>query len=256
MADFNPSDDGYGIKSGNTSGANTAEKLLGTRNSGTSYSMIESGYGGASQIHYIGPRPITAVNYFSINRAHMIFDLSSASGTVTAATLKVYAATADAGGTINNGQKFYVVGHDYGGDLNAAADDVNPTNNTTGDWTSTSVPTYSSEITVNGVSVGDLISVTLNSDAITEINNQLASGDFDIGLVGNDDYKADFTISTYADSYGYNGVRIYSVDTSTSGYRPVLELNYADASAATGTRSKFQCTGGKLRIVSGKFSIQ
>ena len=62
MADFSPSDDGYGIKSGNTSGANTAEKLLGSRNSGTSYSMIESGYGGASQIHYIGPRPIVGVN--------------------------------------------------------------------------------------------------------------------------------------------------------------------------------------------------
>ena len=256
MADFSPSDDGYGIKSGNTSGANTAEKLLGSRDYGTSYSMIESGYGGASQIHYIGPRPIVGVNYYSIIRAHMIFDLSGAdAGTIESATLKVYASTADSGGTINNGQKFYVVGHDYGGDLNGVADDINPTNNTTGDWTSTSVPTYSSEITVDGVSVGDEISVTLNSDAITEINNQLASGDFDIGLVGNDDYKADFTISTYTDNtFGYNGVVIYSQDASTSGYRPVLELNYADAPA--GPRSKIQLTGGKLRIVSGKFSIQ
>ena len=72
MADFSPSDDGYGIKSGNTSGANVAEKLLGTRNSGTSYSMIEAGYGGASTTHYIGPRPITAVNYFSINRQQLL----------------------------------------------------------------------------------------------------------------------------------------------------------------------------------------
>ena len=256
MADYTPSDDGYGIKSGNTSGANVAEKLLGSRNNGTSYSMISGGYGGASQTHYIGPRPITAVNYFSINRAHMIFDLSSASGTVTAATLKVYAYGNDVGGTINNGQKFYVVGHDYGGDLNNVSDDVNPTNNTTGDWTSTSVPTYSSEITVNGVSVGDLISVTLNSDAITEINNQLASGDFDIGLVGNDDYKADFTISTYADSYGYNGVRIYSVDTSTSGYRPVLSLTVGGGEAtvpATGPL-KIQA-GAKVKITSGKLLI-
>ena len=255
MADFSPSDDAYGIKSGNTSGANVAEKLLGSRNNGTSYSMVSGGYGGASQSHYIGPRPITAVNYFSLNRAHMIFDLSSVSGTVTAATLKVYAATADAGGTINNGQKFYVVGHTYGGALSGVSGDVNPTNNTTGDWTSTSVPTYSSEITVNGVSQGDLISVTLNSDAITAINSAVGSGDFDIGLVGNDDYKADFTISTYTDNtFGYNGVQIYSQDASTSGYRPVLELNYADAPA--GPRSKIQLTGGKLRIVSGKFSIQ
>ena len=186
----------------------------------------------------------------------MIFDLSGAdAGTIESATLKVYASTADSGGTINNGQKFYVVGHDYGGDLNNVSDDVNPTNNTTGDWTSTSVPTYSSEITVNGVSQGDLISVTLNSTAISAINSAVGSGDFDIGLVGNDDYKADFTISTYTDNtFGYNGVVIYSQDASTSGYRPVLELNYADAPA--GPRSKIQLTGGKLRIVSGKFSIQ
>ena len=257
MADFNPSDDGYSIKSGNTAGSNVAEKLLGSRNNGTAYTMIETGYGGASTSHYIGPRPITAVNYFSINRAHMIFDLSSASGTVTAATLKVYAATADAGGTINNGQKFYVVGHDYGGDLNNVSDDVNPTNNTTGDWTSTSVPTYSSEITVDGVSVGDLISVTLNSTAISAINSAVGSGDFDIGLVGNDDYKADFTISTYGDGFGYNGVQIYSVDTSTSGYRPVLSLTVGGGEAtvpATGPL-KIQA-GAKVKITSGKLLIK
>ena len=258
MADFNPSDDGYGIKSGNTSGANVAEKLLGTRNSGTSYSMIESGYGGASQIHYIGPRPIVGVNYYSILRAHMIFDLSGAdAGTIESATLKVYASTADSGGTLNNGQKFYVVGHDYGGDLNSAADDINPTNNTTGDWTSTSVPTYSSEITVDGVSVGDEISVTLNSDAITEINSVLGSGDFDIGLVGNDDYKADFTISTYADSYGYNGVRIYSVDTSTSGYRPVLSLTTGAPPAQTiVTIPTLGINSGQLNVKGGKLVIK
>ena len=247
MADFSPSDDGYGIKSGNTSGANTAEKLLGSRNNGTSYSMIESGYGGASQLHYIGPRPIVGVNYYSILRAHMIFDLSSASGTVTAATLKVYAYTTDGGGTINNGQKFYVVGHDYGGDLNAAADDVNPTNNTTGDWTSTSVPTYSSEITVDGVSQGDLISVTLNSDAITAINSAVGSGDFDIGLVGNDDYKADYTISTYNDGFGYNGVTIYSQDASTSAYRPVLSLTVGEVEVIVPAR---------LRIKSGTMNLK
>ena len=254
MADFSPSDDAYGIKSGNTSGANTAEKLLGSRNNGTSYSMIEAGYGGASTSHYIGPRPITAVNYFSINRAHMIFDLSSASGTVTAATLKVYAATADAGGTINNGQKFYVVGHTYGGALSGVSSDVNPTNNTTGDWTSTSVPTYSSEITVNGVSVGDLISVTLNSDAITAINSAVGSGDFDIGLVGNDDYKADYTISTYGDGFGYNGVRIYSQDTSTSAYRPVLTIDITSPDPEI--RKTINIVGGSMRIKGGKVILK
>ena len=255
MADFNPSDDGYGIKSGNTSGANTAEKLLGSRNNGTAYTMIETGYGGASTSHYIGPRPITAVNYFSINRAHMIFDLSGAdAGTIESATLKVYAATADAGGTINNGQKFYVVGHDYGGDLNNVSDDVNPTNNTTGDWTSTSVPTYSSEITVNGVSAGDLISVTLNSTAISAINSAVGSGDFDIGLVGNDDYKADFTISTYGDGFGYNGVQIYSVYTSTSAYRPVLTLDITSPDPEI--RKTINIVGGSMRIKGGKVILK
>ena len=255
MADYTPSDDGYGIKSGNTSGANVAEKLLGSRNSGTAYSMIESGYGGASQSHYIGPRPITSVNYFSIIRAHMIFDLSSASGTVTAATLKVYAATADAGGTINNGQKFYVVGHDYGGDLNNVSDDVNPTNNTTGDWTSTSVPTYSSEITVNGVSQGDLISVTLNSDAITAINSAVGSGDFDIGLVGNDDYKADYTISTYGDGFGYNGVQISTQNHSTSAQRPVLSLTTGTPDTSN-TISTIDIKAGSVNIKGGVFTIK
>ena len=255
MADFSPSDDAYGIKSGNTSGANVAEKLLGSRNNGTSYSMISGGYGGASTSHYIGPRPITAVNYFSINRAHMIFDLSGAdAGTIESATLKVYAYGNDVGGTINNGQKFYVVGHTYGGALSGVSSDVNPTNNTTGDWTSTSVPTYSSEITVNGVSVGDLISVTLNSDAITAINSAVGSGDFDIGLVGNDDYKADYTISTYGDGFGYNGVRIYSQDTSTSAYRPVLTIDITSPDPEI--RKTINIVGGSMRIKGGKVILK
>ena len=255
MADFSPSDDAYGIKSGNTSGANVAEKLLGSRNNGTSYSMISGGYGGASQTHYIGPRPITAVNYFSLNRAHMIFDLSSANGTVTAATLKVYAATADAGGTINNGQKFYVVGHTYGGALSGVSSDVNPTNNTTGDWTSTSVPTYSSEITVNGVSVVDLIRGTINSDAITAINSAVGSGDFDIGLVGNDDYKADYTISTYGDVFGYNGVQISTQNHSTSAQRPVLSLTTGTPDTSN-TISTIDIKAGSVNIKGGVFTIK
>ena len=209
------------------------------------------------QYIYIGPRPISAVNFFSINRGLLSFDLSSASGTVTAATLKVYAFHSDSGGTLNNGHKFYVVGHDFGGTISGVASDVNPTNNTTGDWTSTSVPTYSSEITVNGVSAGDLISVTLNSDAITAINSAVGSGDFDIGLVGNDDYKADFTISTYADSYGYNGVRIYSVDTSTSGYRPVLSLTTGAPPAQTiVTIPTLGINSGQLNVKGGKLVIK
>ena len=157
-----------------------------------------------------------------------IFDLSGASGTVTAATLKLYAHVADSGGNINNGHGFYVVGHTYGGALNSAADDINPTNNTTGDWTSTSVPTYASETIVNGVSAGDLISVTLNSTAISAINTAVGSGDFDIGIIGNHDYKDDFTISpTPVDGFGYNGVQISTVDHATSAYRPVLSLTTA-----------------------------
>ena len=178
----------------------------------------------------------------------MIFDLSSASGTVTAATLKVYAAVADSGGTINNGQKFYVVGHTYGGALSGVSGDVNPTNNTTGDWTSTSVPTYSSEITVNGVSQGDLISVTLNSTAISAINSAVGSGDFDIGLVGNDDYKGDFSISTYGDGYGFNGVSIYTRHASTSGYRPVLSLTTA-TKKITLSAGSFRIKGTDLSLI-------
>ena len=103
MPDFNPSDDAYGIKSGNTSGANVAEKLLGSRNSGTSYSMVHNPSGTVFQYMYIGPRPISAVGYFAIHRGHLIFDLSGASGTVISADLCLYAYTADSGGTINNG---------------------------------------------------------------------------------------------------------------------------------------------------------
>ena len=253
MPDFNPSDDAYSIKSGNTSGANVASKLLGSRDYGTSYSMIHNPSGTVFQYMYIGPRPISAVGYFAIHRGHLIFDLSGASGTVISADLCLYAYTADSGGSINNGYSFYVVGHDYGGALNAAADDVNPTNNTTGDWTSTSVPTYSSEITVNGVSAGDLISVTLNSDAITAINSAVGSGDFDIGLVGNDDYKADFTISTYTDNtFGYNGVTIYSQDASTSGYRPVLELTYATPPILP----RLNVKSGQINVKGGTLTIK
>ena len=57
-----------------------------------------------------------------VYRSFFLFDTSGISAAPSSATLKVYAHVADTGGTINNGQKFYVVGHDYGGDLNAAAD--------------------------------------------------------------------------------------------------------------------------------------
>ena len=252
MPDFNPSDDAYGIKSGNTSGANVAEKLLGSRNSGTSYSMVHNPSGTVFQYMYIGPRPISAVGYFAIHRGHLIFDLSGASGTVISADLCLYAYTADSGGTINNGYSFYVVGHDYGGALNAAADDVNPTNNTTGDWTSTSVPTYSSEITVNGVSADDKITASLNSTAITEINSVIGSGDFDVGLIAKDDYKADFTLLSYNDGFGYNGIQVHSVDSTDTAYRPVLELTYATPPILP----RLSVKSGQINVKGGTLTIK
>ena len=251
MADFNPSDDGYSASTGGT-GANVAAKLLDSRDNASARTFLTGNSGGAFQYMYIGPRPISAVNYFAVHRGHLIFDLSGAdAGTIESATLKVYAYSSDSGGTLNNGQKFYVVGYDYGGAFNELADAL-PTNNTTGDWTSSSVPTYSSEITVNGVSSGDLISVPLNSTAITAINSAVGSGDFDIGLVGNDDYKGDFTISTYGDGFGYNGVSLYTVDASTSGYRPVLELTYPAGSKPT---KRFIVSGG-LTVRGGTITIK
>ena len=247
MADFNPSDDGWGIK-----GAGGGADLAYARDSGTTYSMNLASMGGVYTYFYAGARPIPAVGFSYINRGHLIFDLSGAdAGTIESATLKLYAYSADSGGDINNGHKFYVVGHDYGGTLNAALDDVNPTNYEAGDWTSTDVPTYSSEITVNGVSAGDLISVTLNSAAITDINTALASGDFDIGLVSHYDYKDDFTLTPSITTNQYCGVRVASQDHTTSGYRPVLELNYA---APTTGPFKIQA-GARVQVSSGKFKV-
>ena len=251
MANFTPSDDGYSASTGGT-GANVAAKLLDSRDNASSRTFLTGNMGGAFQYMYIGPRPISAVSYFAVHRGHMIFDLSGAdAGTIESATLKVYAYSTDSGGTLNNGHKFYVVGYDYGGAFNEFADAL-PTNNTTGDWTSSSVPTYSSEITVNGVSSGDLISVPLNSTAITAINSAIGSGDFDIGLVGDDDYKGDFTISTYGDGFGYNGVSLFTVDASTSGYRPVLELTYAGIP----TPSTVTIKAGSLTISGGTVTIK
>jgi len=219
MADFTAEEDAYSTKSGGAS-------LDATRDSGTSYTMTMTGYGGPVTVMYIGPRPISFVGYYSINRGHLFFDLSGASGTITSATLKLYAYSGDTGGDVNNGHKFYVVGHDYGGSLNSAADDVNPTNNTAGDWTSTSVPTYSDEITVDGVAEGDEVGVTMNATALTAINNAVGSGDFDVGLVSNHDYKDDFTLSpTPVNGFSYTGVHFCTVNHATSGYRPVLTLN-------------------------------
>ena len=246
MADFSPSDDGYGIKSGGD-----AADL--SRDSGGSYSMNEVTSGGPFQDLYAGVRNFSAVGFRATYRGHLIFDLSGAdAGTIESATLKLYAYVADTGATLNNGHKFYVIGHDYGGDLNGVSDDIDPTNNTAGDWTSTDVPTYSSEITVNGVSAGDLISVTLNSTAITEINNQLASGDFDIGLSSHYDYKDDITLTpTVAAGNPVNGVRVGSQNHATSAYRPVLELNYT--SPTTGP-FKIQA-GARVQVSSGKFKV-
>ena len=90
--------------------------------------------------------------------------------------------------------------------------------------------------------------ICLNSTAISAINSAVGSGDFDIGLVGNDDYKADFTISTYTDNtFGYNGVTIYSQDASTSGYRPVLSLTVGEVEVIVPAR---------LRIKSGTMNLK
>ncbi len=254
MANFSPSDDAYSIKTANA-GSTTTEKLESARDNTTVNSMNATSYGSPIQYMYVTARPFASVNFYAIYRGHLIFDLSGAdAGTIESATLKLYAYVADSGGDINNGHKFYVVGHDYGGTLNAALDDVNPTNKVDGDWTSTSVPTYSSEITVNGVSVGDLISVTLNSAAITDINSALASGDFDIGLVTNYDYKDDFTLTPSITLNQHNGVQVCTQDHSTSGYRPVLELNYEEGADVKGP---FKIgAGGKFKISSGKFTIK
>ena len=250
MPDFNPSDDGFSASTGGT-GANVAAKLLDSRDNASARTFMLSSSGGAFDYMYIGPRPISSVGYFAVHRGHLIFDLSGAdAGTIESAQLCLYARHADGGGTLNNGQKFYAVGYDYGGAFNELADAL-PINNTTGDWTSSSVPTYSSEITVNGVSVGDKITVDLNSTAITAINSALASDDFDIGLVGNDDYKGDFTISTYGDGFGYNGVSFYTVEASTSSYRPVLKLTYTGPTTGP---VRIQA-GSKVKISSGKLFV-
>ena len=250
MPDFNPSDDGFSASTGGT-GANVAAKLLDSRDNASARTFMLSSSGGAFDYMYIGPRPISSVGYFAVHRGHLIFDLSGAdAGTIESAQLCLYARHADGGGTLNNGQKFYAVGYDYGGAFNELADAL-PINNTTGDWTSSSVPTYSSEITVNGVSVGDKITVDLNSPAITAINSALASDDFDIGLVGNDDYKGDFTISTYGDGFGYNGVSFYTVEASTSSYRPVLKLTYTGPTTGP---VRIQA-GSKVKISSGKLFV-
>ena len=250
MADFNPSNDAYSASTGGT-GANVAAKLLDSRDNASARTFLTGGSSGAFDYMYAGPRPISAVNYFAVHRAHLIFDLSGAdAGTIESAQLCLYARHADSGGTLNNGQKFYVIGYDYGGAFNELADAL-PTNNTTGDWTSSSVPTYSSEITVNGVSEGDKITVDLNSTAITAINSALTSDDFDIGLVGNDDYKGDFTISTYGDGFGYNGVSFYTVDSSTTSYRPVLKLTYTQPTTGP-VRIK---AGARVQVSSGKFKV-
>ncbi len=254
MANFSPSSDAYSIKAADA-GSTVTEKLESARDNTNVNTMYFSSYGNPGQYLEIVARPQANVNFYVIYRGHLIFDLSGAdAGTIESATLKLYAYSADSGGTLNNGHKFYVVGHDYGGTLNAALDDVNPTNYEAGDWTSTDVPTYSSEITVDGVSAGDLINVPLNATAITDINTALASGDFDIGLVSNYDYKDDFTLTPSITTNQYNGVRVASVDHTTSGYRPVLELNYEEPSDVKGP---FKIgAGAKVQISSGKFTIK
>ena len=247
MADFSPASDAYSTISGTS--------LDNARDSGTTVSMnFIPGPSGPYQYLYVVARSFSAVGFFAVYRGHMFFDLSGAdAGTIESATLKLYAYSSDSGGTENNGHKFYVTGHDYGGTLNADLNDINPINKVDGDWTSTSVPTYSSEITVNGVSAGDLISVPLNSTAITEINNQLASGDFDIGLISHYDYKDDFTLTpSIVSGAGYNGVVVASQDHSNSAYRPVLELTYAGIP----TPSTVTIKAGSLTISGGTVTIK
>ena len=246
MAEFSPASDAYSTITGTS--------LDNARDSGTTVTMnFVPGPSGPYQYTYVVARNFTAVNFFAVYRGHMFFDLSGAeAGTIASATLRLYAYSSDSGGTENNGHKFYVTGHDYGGTLNAALDDINPTNKAAGDWTSTSVPTYSSEITVDGVSAGDLISVPLNSDAITDINSALTSDDFDIGLISHYDYKDDFTLTpSIVSGVGYNGVVVASQDHATSARRPVLELNYVGSTTGP---FKIQA-GARVQVSSGKLFL-
>ena len=246
-----PSDDGESNKTAG-GGSNTTEKLEHARDVSTTVSMVESYLGQPFEYIFAVARPQINVNFVGLYRGHFIFDLSNApAGTILSADLCLYAYVADTGGTINNGHKFYIIGHDYGGDLNSATNDVNPTNNTTGDWTDTDVPTYSLVIIVNGVSAGDKIIVELNSTAITEINNQVASGDFDIGLCTHYDYKDDFTLTPSIVDNQYNGVQVGSSDHSDSSYHPVLELTYGGPTTGP---IKIE-EGAKIKISSGKLFV-
>ena len=61
-------------------------------------------------------------------------------------------------------------------------------------------------------------------------------------------------MSTYGDGFGYNGVRIYSQDTSTSAYRPVLTIDITSPDPEI--RKTINIVGGSMRIKGGKVILK
>tara|TARA_R100000152_G_C6776473_1_gene205617 strand:+ start:1255 stop:2034 length:780 start_codon:yes stop_codon:yes gene_type:complete len=176
-----------------------------------------------------GSLNISMINTWAILRGFMRFDLSSLSGTITSAKFKFYNDTQN--GLMNDGDKFYLVGGTFGGSI-TVADYSNITNRpSSGTYAGTSVRTYTSAVEIN-ISAGgapQLFEVSLTSEAITDINSAVGSGNFDVVMVSEEDYLSDFS-GLLDNNIQIQGCDICGADGYTSGEAcynkgPVLELS-------------------------------
>ncbi len=215
----------YGIGSGNfddNNGYKSGTPISSVRNA-TAYTALSD----------LPPAPVVhgklAFGTLYVFRMLIAFDLSGESGTVTSADLKLTSARDITGfGTyLTYGSthicKINPSGATWGGGDMDSLDG----------WVSSG--TYSGNVTEYATAFTNVEQTThtvaLNSDAITDINSAVGSGNFNICLVN----SADFTYDTSTGGLGspagsgfFNGAgaRFKVSEDSTAGNRPQIELTY------------------------------
>tara|TARA_Y100000592_G_scaffold97517_1_gene168419 strand:+ start:3464 stop:4237 length:774 start_codon:yes stop_codon:yes gene_type:complete len=257
MPDFSPgasSKDGYMSKYYSPSGTRSLSISRNAEVNGNT-----PGYGRIFDQDYIyaGVYNYAAVNFYQITRGGILFDLSSvaAGSTINSAVVKLWAyEDAQTTNPRNYDLDYYIVGNGSGGAITNTSAAINPANDVSGDWTSSSVPTYGSTSMGTGVSQNDAFETTLNAAGRTAIANA-AGSTFDILIVSEYDYKDDFSLSpTLTTAFTFQGLSFYGYDTSNSSYRPVLTLDITTPAPAL--RKTINIVGGSMTVKGGKVILK
>ena len=202
---------------------------------------------------------LSSFNLYYNYRAFAIFDLSSLSGTATGVTLTLYRRTnattpllyfmaadcSDAVGTTD--YLGGIVGFDNTGDNPYEADGLSSLGD--GGKLYTDSPWNPN---ADGGTSGDAVTITLNSNAITDVNSAIGSGKFKLVVVNTYDFNNTYGSSGLSNLAAVQGAYFSSTQDGDSAVHPVLNVTTSGAATPDTTISvnsgKIITNGGSIKI--------